>query len=142
VTRGRSVDHDEVVAAGLLQLLDLAQHDDVVDAGRRRGDHLDHPARGQAFGDATETVGLEILGQRRARRQRQALDVGADELGQRGLPVELDDEHTKSLFLCCSGQNCRYRCLPDATLAGNDGNVGIGQELQRILARRRHLCAG
>ncbi len=136
-----TVDDDQVVAAGLFELLDLAEHDDVVDAGRRRSHHFDHAARGQPFGDATETVDLEVFGQRRRGGERQTVDVVADQRGQGGLAVELDDEHTKSPIGCRTSQNRGYRGLPDAPLASNDGNVGVGQELQRIHALRRHLCA-
>ena len=83
----------------------------------------------------------QILGQRSRRRERETGDVVADQPAQRGLAVELDDEHTKSLIGCRSGQNRGYRGLPDATLASNDDNMGVGQELQRIHALRRHLCA-
>ena len=100
------------------------------------------PLRGQPLGDAPEAVGVEVLGQRGRRRERQAADIVADQSGQRRLAVELDDEHAKSAIGCRSGQNRRYRGLADATLASNDGNVGVGQELQRIHALRRHLCAG
>ena len=76
------------------------------------------------------------------RSQRQTADIVADQLGQRRLAVELDDEHAKSSIGCCSGQNCGYRGLSDAALASHDDNMGVGQELQRIHALRRHLCAG
>ena len=71
----------------------------------------------------------------------QTPDVVTHQRRQRRLPVELDDEHTKSPIGCRAGQNRGYRGLPDATLASNDDNMGVGQELQRIHALRRHLCA-
>ena len=40
---GRAVDDDDVPVPAALELLDLAQHDDVVDARRRRGHDVDHP---------------------------------------------------------------------------------------------------
>ncbi len=73
--------------------------------------------------------------------EREAVDVVAHQRGQGRLAVELDDEHTKSPIGCRASQNRGYRGLPDAPLASNDGNVGVGQELQRIHALRRHLCA-
>ena len=99
------------------------------------------PLDGQPLGDATETVGVEVFGQGRRRGERETVDVSADQRGQRGLAVELDNEHTKSPIGCRASQNRGYRGLPDAPLASNDGNVGVGQELQRIHALRRHLCA-
>ncbi len=60
---------------------------------------------------------------------------------ERGLAVELDHQHPKSSTDCRTRQNCGYGGLPNATLAGHDGHLGGGEELQRIHALRRHLCA-
>ena len=47
----RPVDHDQVVLAAAFELLQLAQHHDVVDAGCGGGHHVDHTAAGQALRD-------------------------------------------------------------------------------------------
>ena len=100
------------------------------------------PLLASRFATRAQTVGLEVLGQRGRGRERQTRDVGADQARQRRLAVELDDQHPKSLIDCRSRQNRGYRGLPDTALASHDGNMGVGQELQRIHALRRHLCAG
>ena len=66
---GRTVDHDQVVVAAALELLDLAEHHDVVDARARRGDHVDDPAAGQTLGHPGQTVCVEVLAER-GRRPR------------------------------------------------------------------------
>ena len=44
-----------------LQLLDLAEHQDVLDAGSGGGDDLDHPAVGQLLGQLAEAVAVHVL---------------------------------------------------------------------------------
>ena len=53
-----------------LELLDLAEHDEVVDAGRGGADDVDHPTRRQPLGDPREAVVVEVLA--RARRWRRS----------------------------------------------------------------------
>jgi hypothetical protein len=55
--------------------------------------------------------------------------------------VEFDHQHPATAFTCGSGQNRGYRGLPDTTLAGHDDHPGAVQELTRIEALRRHVCA-
>ena len=141
MTGRRPVDDDQVVLAATFELLQLAQHHDVVDAGRGGGHDVDHTTAGQPFRDAAQAVVVEVLGQRGGRRQRQQLDVVAHQRPQRGLAVELDDEHSKSLVDCRTRQNSSYRGLPHTALAGHDDQPGGAEELSWIQALRRHLCA-
>ena len=55
-----------------LELLDLAEHHDVVDPGRGRADHVDHAGRRQVPGDAPEAVVAQVLVERRRRRELEA----------------------------------------------------------------------
>ena len=47
----------------LLELLDLAQDEDVLDARGSGGHHVDRPRAGQALGDPAHAVVLEVLEQ-------------------------------------------------------------------------------
>ena len=121
----RPVDHDQVVVAAPLELFDLAEHDDVVDARRCRGDHVDHAAAWPAAWRRDRGRGCR--GIRRALRWRSVRDSwmsSPTRRGQRRLAVELDDQHTKSPIGCRTRQNRGYRGLPDAPLASHDGNLG------------------
>ena len=53
-----------VPIAAALELLDLAEHDDVVDARRSGGHDVDHPAADQPLGHPLEAVRVEVLGER------------------------------------------------------------------------------
>ena len=77
VSGGRTVDHDQVPLPGSLELLDLAEHDDVVDAGRGGADDVDHAARCQPLGDPREAVLAEVLVERVAGGDRADLDARA-----------------------------------------------------------------
>ncbi len=139
VTGRRSVDDDQVVLAGAFELLDLAEHDDVVDPRRRRADDVDDTGAVQSLGDAGEAVVAEVLVERVGRRDRQHLDVG-QQLGQRRLAVEFDDQHAASGIRCGTGDHSRYRGLPHTALARHHDDAGSSQRLQRELALWRHLC--
>ena len=69
VPGGRGVDDDQVRRATPLELLDLAQHEHVTDAGDGGRDHVEHPRARQALGDASQPVVLEVLDQRVVRRE-------------------------------------------------------------------------
>ena len=135
----RAVDHDQVVVTGSFELLDLAEHDDVVDPGRRRPDDVDHPRAVQSLGDAGESVVAQVLVERVRRRDRQHLDVGK-EFGERRLPVEFDHQHAATRIRCGTGDHSRYRGLPHTALARHHDDAGSSQRLQRELALWRHLC--
>ena len=102
----RHVDHDQVRHLRTLQLLDLAQDQDVPDAGDGGRHHVQHPRVRQPLGHALQPVILEILDQRVVRCQPPgphpfgqrllfvAQVVGpAEGRGDPRLALELDDEH-------------------------------------------------
>ena len=137
---GGAVDDDDVPVPAAFELLDLAEHDDVVDAGRRGGDDVDHAGRRQPLGDPTEAVFAQVLLERGRRRDLLAVDV-ADEVAQHGLAVELDDEHAVPGRGGGTGENGRYRGLADTPFAGHDRHARGGQQRRWIDELRRHLCA-
>ena len=55
------VEHDQVRDARKLELLDLAEDEDLPDARDRRRHDLEHPGRDEALGDALEPVVLQVL---------------------------------------------------------------------------------
>ena len=61
---GRCVHQDEVGQRLALELLDLAQHEHVADAGDGRRDHVEDPRARQPLGDPPQAVVLEILHER------------------------------------------------------------------------------
>ena len=61
---GRGVHHDQVGGAVPLQLLDLAEDQDVADARDGGRDHVEDPGVRQPLGDPSQAVVLEILHQR------------------------------------------------------------------------------
>ena len=132
------VDDDVVVPTAALELLDLAEHDQVVDARAGRRDDVDDAARPQARRDRPQPVVVEVLRERRGGIEVHDLETG-EELLERRLAVEFDDQHLPTRTGCRSRQNSGYRGLPDAPLAGHDGHAGVGDELQWIF--RRHSCA-
>ena len=140
MTGRRAVDHDEVVGTRSLELLDLAEHHDVVDPGRGRADHVDHAGSIQSFGDPGEPVVAEVLVEGVGCGNRHHLEVG-DQFRQGRLAVEFDDQHTQTLPRCGAGDDSRYRGLPHTPLARHHDDSSGGQRLQRIFALRRHLCA-
>ena len=136
---GGAVDHDEVVLAGAFELLDLAEHDDVVDTGSGGTDHVDHTGAVEPLGDPGETVVAEVLVERLGRRDRQDLEVGK-QIGQRRLAIEFDDEDATPRIRCGTGDHSRYRGLSHTAFARHHDHAGSSQRLQRELALWRHLC--
>ena len=145
MARRGAVDHDEVVLARPFVLLDLAEHDDVVDARSGRADHVDHAGPVEALGDPAESVVVQVLLERIGRRQvddRERVTVAVGEqLVQCRLAVQFDHEDTSPGSGCRTGDDCRYRCLPHTTLPGDHHDVRGGQRPQGVLAHRRHSCA-
>jgi len=119
-----------------LQLLDLAEHDDVVDARGGGGDHVDDAGRRQALGDPPEPVLAQVLGER-LRCRDLLVREGAGQLPQHRLAVELDDQHPVPRSGGRVRQDGRYRGLSHATLPGHDRDP----EQARIDGLRRHPCA-
>ena len=110
----------EVAIAAVLQLLDLAEHDDVVDARRGGGDDLDHAAGDQPLGDPAEAVGVEVLRQRVAGVSVRQPTSSPTSVGSAGLPSSSTTSTRSPRSRCRARQNCGYRGLPDTTLAGDD----------------------
>ena len=140
VAGGRAVDDDDVPLAAALELLDLAEHDDVVDARRGRGHDVDHAGRRQPLGDPPEAVLAEVLlegGRRRDRLARQA----ADQLGEDRLAVELDDEHALAGVGGRSGQTAVTVVLPTPPLPATIVTREAVSTRHWIDELRRHLCA-
>ncbi len=128
---GRGVEQDEVGHAGPFQLLDLAQDQDVLDAGGSGGHHLDQAGLDQALGDATQAVLLQVLDQGDIGRERPGpyargqdllvvLEVlGTESGGQPGLALHLDDEHREPQARGHAGHGGRDRGLAHPALAGH-----------------------
>ena len=77
VAGGGRVEHDQVGRAGPLELLDLAEHEDVLDAGRGGGDDVERAARCTSrLRDPAHAVVLEVLEQRVVGRERPGPHVG------------------------------------------------------------------
>ena len=130
---GRAVDDDDVPVAAALELLDLAEHDDVVDAGRGRRHDVDHARRRQSAGHPPEPVLAQVRLQRHRAGDRPrtgceptSLRPGGrpDELGQHRLAVQLDDQDPQPGVGRGAGEDCRYRGLADASLARHDRDAG------------------
>ena len=54
---------------GSLELLHLAEHEDLADAGNGRRHHVEHAGRDEAFGDPAHAVLLQIFQKSIVRRQ-------------------------------------------------------------------------
>jgi hypothetical protein len=148
---GGRVDHDEVGAVGPLELLDLPQHEDVLDPGYGRGDHVQGPRGHQPPGDAAHAVVLEVLEKGVVGREGPGPDLGGagqrrgeDDLlvgegigvaeggGKAALALDLDDEGGEPGFRRHPGQRRAHRGFADATLASDDEQPGLGAEPDRI----------
>ncbi len=68
MTGGGRIDHDQVGGPVPLELFDLAEHQDVADAGNRRRNHVDHARADQALRDSAEAMILEVFDQCVVRR--------------------------------------------------------------------------
>ena len=150
---GRAVDNDHVVVTALFVLLDLAQHDHIVDSRRSGTDHVDHTGFVQSLGNPLETMVPEVLVEGLSGRNMDDFDAAARRVGaviitvvakefiEGRLAVEFDHEYTSSVTTGRASDDSRYRCLPYTPFARNNDNIGGGQRLQRTLMFRRHLCA-
>ena len=135
------VDQDQVGHLGPLQLLDLAQDQDVPDAGDRGRHHVQDAGVRQPLGHALQPVVLEILDQRVVGRQAPGphpLGQGlllvaqvvppAEGRGDPGLALELDDEHRFPGVGGHARHGRGHGRLADATLAGQHEDVALSQE--------------
>ena len=131
MTGCRAIDNDEVVVARHFELLELAEHHDVVDAGRGRGDDIDDSARCKPFRHTLEAVRIEVVGKGLGSSDREHLDrrIG-EEVGDHGFAVKVNREDAKSCAGRRSRQYSRYRCLSDAALPSHYDKAGSAKELQ------------
>src|SRR5581483_8794291 len=165
VPGGRGVDHDHVRDLVAFELLDLAEDEDVLDAGHGGGDDVHQAGPGEALRDAAHPVGVEVLDEGVVRCQRPGTDTaraqgvaGGDELelvvGQRVVhpeqrrepapPLELDDERRQPGQRGDTGEDGADRGFADAPLPGDDEDPG-GQEkrpwVQPSLPLNRRMTA-
>ena len=111
----------------------------VVDARRRRADHVDDAGAVQSLRNPREAVVAQVLIERFGSRDGKHLDAG-EQIGERRFAVEFDHEHALARVRCCTGDHSRYRGLPHTALARHHDDAGSSQRLQRELALWRHLC--
>ena len=148
MSRGRTVDHDEVVVFRSLVRFYLSKNDYIIDTWRCGANHVDHARLVQPLRDPGETVISEIFVQSVSGRNVDhingsgpVLNLTAEQLVERRLAVKFDDKDTSSVTTGRAGHHSRYRGLSDTPLARNNDNICCGQRLQRTLVFRRHLCA-
>ena len=135
MTGGRSVDHDQVGLARLLQLADLAQGDEIPDPGGGGGHQVDGPAAGHPVGDGAQATGVEVVGQGLVGRDLAGPEppsivkqgggvvrqgVEAERGSQVAHPLQLDQEHIETAAGRRDADRCPYRCLSNPALAGDD----------------------
>ena len=136
----RPIHDDDVPFTAALELLDLAEHDDVMDAWSGGRHDVDHPGSREPLGDAPEPVIAEVLLQGLGGGDLLAREL-AEQLRQHRLAVELDGEHALTGIRGRPGQDRRYRGLADPSLPRHDRHSGGGQQRYWIDGFRRHLCA-
>ena len=140
-----------------LELLDLAEHQDVLDAGRGGGHHVERPGRHQPARDARQPVVVEVLEQRGVGGERAGPHVGravgpaarrehhlvvaelalAEHRGQARLALDLDDQGRQTGEGGGPGQRGADRRLADPALPGHDDQPRCSEELFRIHSARR-----
>ena len=98
VARGGGVEDYQVRRVRPLQLLDLAQHEDVADAGSRRRHHVEGTGGDQPLGDALEAVVGEVLEQGVVGRERAGPHVGAIPLCERDVVRGAEFRQQKPAF--------------------------------------------
>ncbi len=136
VAGGGSVDDHEVGGAGLLDRLHLAEHEDVLHARHRGGDHVERAGRRETLRDPLHPVRHEIVDQRGVGREEPGPHAGveidllvsergrAEHRGQARLALDLDDQDRPPGAGRGHGQRGGHRGLPDAALAGDDHDAG------------------
>ena len=165
--RGSVGDHQIVRSVGSGQpdeMLDLAEHEQVVDTRSRTGHDVHHTGVHQSLGQTSQSLGGEIVLQRFTGRQSAQMDgaplagsaaaghdvtvvrtasrrTRTEQCSQAGSTVKCHNQHAKSGIGCSGGQNSRYRCLADTPLAGHHEQTRTGEQSARIRIFRRHSCA-
>ena len=150
VAGGRRVEDDEVGgavgASRPLELLDLAEHEDVADAGHGGGDHVERAGGHQPLREPPEAVLAEVLEERvvggeragpdrpRAPRRRGQLHlvvgerIHVEHRRQPALALDLDDEGGQAGPGRGAGEHGRHRRFADAALARHDDDTGSREE--------------
>ena len=137
---GGGVEHDQVGHAGPLELLHLAEHEDVLDARGGGGHHVEGAAREQAAGDPVQAVVLEVLEEGVVGGEQAGPDVGralgatagmehdlvvaegrsAVEAADAALALDLHDEGRQPGARRGPGQGGAHGAFADAPLPGHD----------------------
>ena len=165
VAGGGGVEDEHVGRLGPLQLLDLAQHEDVADAGGGGGDDVERSGRHQALGDPGQPVILEVLEQGAVGRDGAGPDVGrtlgpaalvehevvvpelvvAEHPGQARLALDLDHEGRPAGQRRGPSHGRGDHRFAHATFPGNDEQPRCSEVLRRIhrfLSTTAGLVAG
>ncbi len=153
---GRRIDHDRVevlrAAAALPALLeepDLAEDEDVFEAGGRGGDVVDEVRVGEHLRHALHVVlDVEVFGEGLFRDDVHAPDAGGDLRGvvtqrapteqpwKRPLLVHLRDAHLAAVARRDEGEGRGHRRLADAALARNDQDLRVEELVQEHATER------
>ena len=150
---GGGVEDDQVAVAGPLELLDLAQHEDVLDAGRGGGHDVERPGGHQAPGDPAHAVVLEVLEQgvvggeragphvgralgaagRRRSRPRRSRGARRRTVGQARLALDLDDQGATDPARAAARASAALTVvLPTPPFPATMTQPGCCEELRRI----------
>lgn len=104
MTGSRTVDDDDVVRVIAHELLDLPEHEEIIDAGCRARDDVDYPQPVQLPREDPQAATLQVLGKCRAGGERE--EVGSGNAAESVLlAVDFDEEDAHSGT--CG--NCRKR---------------------------------
>ena len=151
VTGRGGVEHDQVGDARPLELLDLAEDQDVLDTGHRRRHDVDGPAVHQPLRHPPQPMVLEVLEQGVVGRERARPHVGlaaapawrehdllvaeagrAERRRQPALAFDLDHEGPEPGACGHQGERGRDRRLAHTALARNDDDAGLLAEARWI----------
>jgi len=144
----RTVHHDQVGRPLALELLDLAQDEDVADARNGRRHHVEDTRASQALGHPAQAMVLEVLDEGviggeptspHPGRQLGLLvaQVGGHSEGSRdaGLALELHDEDGAPGPCSHAGQGRAHGRLAHAALAGDQEDMALSTKGRHVHAR-------
>ncbi len=154
----RRVEHQQVGVGRPLQLLHLPQHEDVLDARRRRGHHIQGAGGHQSLGDPGQPVVAQVVEQSLIGGEgpgphlavtlpttasgQHRLVVGEGELpehgGQAGLALHLDDQGGQPGLGRGPGEGGAHDRFAHAALPGHDEQPRCCEEAGRVHGRRRY----
>ena len=116
---GRRVDDDEVGRPLALEFLDLAEHEEMLEPGGRRGDHRQRRGRRGAAQQPADAPQVEVVTERLVDRDRPATHLAgtrdplqdaigvveraaAEQRSHPGSPVDRDEQHVGTV--ACGGE--------------------------------------